>query len=132
MNLKKRRLILKEFVNWHFGYFPIIWMFHNRTLNNRINRIREWTLRIFYRDKTWDFTMLLQKDNAVIVHQRILHFLAPKLYKVKISATQLLEERFPHSTQACNSRLTYEFKLEKEKTVHDGTKSLSFLDPKLW
>ena len=61
-------------------------MFHNRTLNNRINRIHERALRIVYRDKTSNFTELLQKDNAVIVHQRNLQVLATEVYKVKIGS----------------------------------------------
>ena len=41
MSLEKRRLIMKAFVNSQSGYCPLIWMFHNRTLNNRINTIHE-------------------------------------------------------------------------------------------
>ena len=41
MNLEKRRLIMKAFINSQFGYCPLIWIFHNRTLKNRINRIHE-------------------------------------------------------------------------------------------
>ena len=62
-SLEKWRVIVKV-----FGYRPLIWMFHNRTLNNRINRIHEPVLRIVYRDKTSNFTELLQKGNAVTVH----------------------------------------------------------------
>ena len=70
MSLEKRRLVMKVSVNSQFGYCPLIWMFHNRTLNNGINRIHEQALRIVYRDKTSKFTELLQKDNAMTVHQR--------------------------------------------------------------
>ena len=65
MSLEKRRLIMKQ-----FGYCPLIWMFHDRTLNNRINGMQERALpyRIAYRDRTSNFTELLLKDNAVTVH----------------------------------------------------------------
>ena len=50
-----------------------------------------------HRDKTSNFTELLQKDNAVTVHQRHLHVLATDVYKVKIGlAPQLVKELFKH------------------------------------
>ena len=47
-------------------------------------------------------------------------------------ALQLVKELRPLSTQAYSLRPTYEFKLENVKKVHDGTKFLSLLDPKIW
>ena len=37
MSLEKRRIIMKAFVYSQFGYCSLIWMFHNRNLNNKIN-----------------------------------------------------------------------------------------------
>ena len=37
MNLPKRAIIMKSFITSQFGYCPLIWMFHSRTLNNKIN-----------------------------------------------------------------------------------------------
>ena len=48
MSLEKRRLTMNAFFNSQFGYCPLIWMFHSRTLNKRINRIYERALRIVY------------------------------------------------------------------------------------
>ena len=128
MSFEKRRLIMKQ-----FGYYPLIWMFHERTLDNRINRMQERVLTIAYRDRTSNFTELLLKCNAVTVHQRNLQVLATKIYKVKMNLTpQLVKDLFPHSTQACNLRSTYEFKFENVKIVHYGSESLSFLGPKIW
>ena len=130
---KKGWIIMKNFVHLQFGYCPLIWMFHNITLNNKINRIHERALRIVYRDKTSNFTKLLQKGNAVTVHQRNLRVLAPEIYKVKIRlARQRVKELFPLSVHAYNLRSTYEFKLENVNMVHYGTEYLSFLGPKIW
>ena len=41
MNINKRRVIMKAFIDSQFGYCPLIWMFHSRTLNNKINKIQE-------------------------------------------------------------------------------------------
>ena len=70
-------------------------MFHNRTLNERINKIYERVLRINYHDKTSNLIVLLQKENEVTVHQRILQTLATEVYKVKMGlAPQLVKELF--------------------------------------
>ena len=37
MDLKQRRNIMKAFVESQCGYCPLIWMFHSRRLNNKIN-----------------------------------------------------------------------------------------------
>ena len=79
MSLEKGRLTMKVFVNSQFGYCPLIWMFHNRILNNKVKKIHERALRIVYRDKISNFTELLQKDNAVTVHKRHLQVLATEV-----------------------------------------------------
>ena len=99
---------MKVFVDSQFGYCPLNWMFHNKNLNNKINRIHERALTIVYRDKTSNFTELLQKDNAVTIHQRNLQILATEIYKVKMGlAPQLVKEHFSPSTHTYNLRSTY-------------------------
>ena len=51
MNVSKKRIIMKSFIESQFGYCALIWMFHSRGLNNKINRIHERALRITYNDK---------------------------------------------------------------------------------
>ena len=46
MSLDKRKMLLRAFIVSQFNYFPLIWMFHLRALNNEINRLHEKTLRI--------------------------------------------------------------------------------------
>ena len=55
MNVDKKRMIMKAFIESQFGYCPLVWMFHSRRLNNKINRIHERTLRITYNDKSSSF-----------------------------------------------------------------------------
>ena len=38
MGFGKRILLMKKFLICQFNYCPLIWMFHTRTLNIRINR----------------------------------------------------------------------------------------------
>ena len=41
MDTKKRSVLMKAFITSQFSYCPLVWMFHSRTLNNRINKIHE-------------------------------------------------------------------------------------------
>ena len=50
MSLDKRSMIMKAFIESQFYYCPLIWMFHSRTMNNKINRLHEKALRIIYSD----------------------------------------------------------------------------------
>ena len=46
MRFQHGRLILNSFLISHFSYCSIVWVFHGRRLNNRVNSIHERTLRI--------------------------------------------------------------------------------------
>ena len=46
MELHKRRILMNAFFKSQFNYCPTIWMFHNRSLNNKINRLHECCLKI--------------------------------------------------------------------------------------
>ena len=39
IELAKRRILMNAFFKAQFNYYPIIWMFHSRSLNNKINRL---------------------------------------------------------------------------------------------
>ena len=55
-------------------------MFCQRRSNNLINKIHERALRIAYNDYDSDYETLLQKADAVIIHQRNIHVLAIEVY----------------------------------------------------
>ena len=49
MEPEKLKLLMKTFVMSQFSYCSLIWMLHDRNLNNKINRIHERALRIAYK-----------------------------------------------------------------------------------
>ena len=73
-------MIMKAFIESQFGYCPLVWMFHSRSLNNNINRIHERSLRITYNDQSSSFQNLLEKDNSVTLHHRNIKILATEKY----------------------------------------------------
>ena len=75
---------MKNFVISQFNCFPLlVWMFHSRKLNQRINSIHERTLRVAYQDYKSTFLELLQRDNSITIHQRNLQVLATESFKAK-------------------------------------------------
>ena len=60
---------MKAFITSQVSYCPLIWMFHSRNLNNKINRIHEGALRLVYQNNL-SFSELLDLDNSVTVHQK--------------------------------------------------------------
>ena len=75
--------MMNTFVMSHFSYCPLIWMFHDRKIDSKINKIQERALRIAYRDNASQFKDLLKKDNSVSIHQRNLQLLMIEIYKTK-------------------------------------------------
>ena len=82
MELTKRRILMNAFFDSQFNYCPLIWMFHSRNLNNKINRLHQRCLRVVYNDKTSSFEQLLENDNSVSIHHRNIQTLAIEMYKV--------------------------------------------------
>ena len=60
-----------QFIYWRF-----IWMYHSRTLNNKINRIQERALRIVHNDYKLNFKELLEQDHSFTVHERNIQYVA--------------------------------------------------------
>ena len=132
MDIGKRRLIMKAFIESHFGYCPLVWMFHSRTLNTRINRIHERTLRIVYCDESSSFEQLLIKDKSFTIHERNIQTLATELFKV----SKGLSPEIMKSVFTLKQHIRYYskqiFETRNINTVYNGMDTLSFLGPKIW
>ena len=132
MNIQKKRTIMKSFVTSQFSYCPLIWIFHSRHLNNKINSIHERALRITYQDNTSTFQELLNKDNSLSIHY-IMQVLATEMFKIHRGLSpEILRETFVSKTSSYNLRRNDTFEKRKVYSVYHGTESLSFLDPKIW
>ena len=84
MNYEKRRAIMKSFITSQFSYCRLVWMFHSRGSNERINKIHERALRVVHNDYFSAFEELLLKDNSVSIHHRNLQVLVTEIFKSTI------------------------------------------------
>ena len=71
------------FFSSQFGYCPLVWMFHNRKYNNKINCLHERMLRRVYKDYKSSFSELLSEDKSLTVYHRNVQKIAIDMYKVK-------------------------------------------------
>ena len=125
--------IMKAFILSRFNNCPPVWMFCDRTHNNKINRIHERSLRITYKDMGSDFDTMLLGDNAVPIHIRNLQLLMIKVYKTKweLNPTFIkeifIENHFTYGFRSCNNLL-----LPQARTTCYGLETVSFLGSRLW
>ena len=130
MTKDKLRTIMNAFFSSQFAYCPLIWMFHNRTLNNRINKLQERALRLVHNDNTSSFYEFLQKDNSFTIHYRNIQKLALEMHRVKhLIAPKIMCELFNEANVPCNLCQDVSFRSYNVKAVLHGTET-SYLGPK--
>ena len=59
MSQQQLNIIMKALVTSQFGYCKLVWMFHNRKLNDKINKLYERSLRLVHNDRISSFNELL-------------------------------------------------------------------------
>ena len=82
MSFNKHRTLMKEFIESQFNYCPLIWMFHSRTMNSKINSIHERALRLACSNHVSFFNELLKKERSFSIHHGNLQSLAIGFYKL--------------------------------------------------
>ena len=125
MNVEKRRIIMKSFIETQFGYC--------RGINNKINRIYERALRITYNNKSSSFQDLIDKDNSVTMYHRNIRTLAIETFKIQHELSPpLLNEFFVERNCNYNLRGNSFLIRRKVNSVRHGTESVSCLARKIW
>ena len=132
MNLAQRRSIMKAFICSQFGYCPLVWIFHSRKINTRINSLHERVLRVVYRHYNAIFSELLSEDKSVTIHQRNLQLLATEIFNTK-NEIQKLWKKYSHLKDVdLNLQNNTSLKIGNLKTIYYGTKSFANLGAKIW
>ena len=124
---------MKAFIDSHFNYCPLTWMFHSRTMNNKINLIHERALRLVYPDYSSNFDELLKKDGSFSIHDKNIQTLAIEIHKFFHGLSPIIIKNIfqvntnnPHSLRSRN-----ELYCRNPKTVKYGTETISYLAAKV-
>ena len=121
----KLRIIMKTFIQSQFNYYPLVWMFHNRTLNHKINYLHERALSIVYKSENLTFQELLEKDDSVTIHYKNLQRLATEMYKIKNHLSPLaVRELFPEKVHQHELRYKRHWETYNVRTVKYGTETI--------
>ena len=124
---------MKAFVSSQFEYCPLIWMFHSRQINHKINKLHERALRIVNNDNFSSFEVHLYKDKSVTVHQKNLQILATDLYKTLNGLSpDIMQDIFETKSNYYNIRNAPGFSSRNIKTVRYGLQTISYMAPKIW
>ena len=133
MKPQKLRMLLKAFFESQFSYCPLVWMFHSRTLNNRINKLHERALRLVYKDTQLTFEQLLAKDNSFTIHHRNLQKLAIEIYKIiNNESPPIMKQIFPTTTNPYDLRNNNPFISTNVHSVYNGTETICYRGPQIW
>ena len=124
---------MKAFIESQFSYCLLIWMFHSRGVNNKINHLHERLLRIVYKDSISLFEDLLKKDRSFTIHQRNIQSLAIKLFKVKGNlSNNIMYYIFQTKKINYNLRSQIDFASICVNTKKFGLNSLRYFASKVW
>ena len=136
----KRKILMQAFFRSQFSYCPLVWMFHSRELNTKINNLHYRALRIVYRDEKLSFDELLEKDKSFTIHNQNIQFLAIEMYKVfKGIAPEFMSEVFGKKVGIGSESIFGNTRSQKSfynhintRTVRYGLETLRSLGPKIW
>ena len=124
---------MKSFIESQFGYCPLIWMFHGRGLNNKINHLHEGSLCVVYKDNNSSFKELLKKDNSFTVHHRNIQSLDIELFKVKVNLSNtIMDDILQTRTLPYNLTPNTDFARISVNTSRFGLNSLRYFASKVW
>ena len=125
---------MNSFFNAQFNYCPLIWMSQSRSNNNKIKHLHDRCLRLIYNDKQSSYEELLIKDGTVSIHHRSIQTLATEMFKLKneISREIISINFIQRMNNHYSLRHINHFETPFVRTAYNGTKSISYLGPKIW
>ena len=133
LTFEKKRLIVKAFIESQFKYCPLVWLFHSREANNKVNKLHERALRIIYDDYASSFHELLVKDRSFSVHHCNIQFLAIEIYKIINGISNYnFQNLLIRNTSAYNLRSAQDFILPSVNTVLWVKNSIKYFGPLIW
>ena len=133
LSFNKRRILFNAFVESQFKYCPIVWMFHSRRTNNKINKLHERALRIVYDDDVSILDQLLAMDKYFCVHHQNIQRLLIEIYKSlhDISGNSL-KELFVKRESTISLRSKPELVVPSVNSVLKGKNSLRYFGSVIW
>ena len=129
----QKRLLRNVYFTSQFGYGPLVWMNHSRSLNKCINGLHARALSLVYNDFSSSFSELSEKDKSVTIHHHNLQTLAYETSKVKNNmASEILPGIFPQKESNYSLGNSTALQGRSIKPVLYGWETISSFGPKIW
>ena len=128
----QKRILMSAFIESQFSNSscPLIWMFCSKEQNNKINNVHKRALRQVYSDFDSTFAELLDKDNAVTVHQRNIQLVAIEMFKAtKELGPNIVRDLFKFNQ---NSRSDATFSRPNVNNKTTGENTIRYFGPIVW
>ena len=125
---------MNAFITFQFSNCSLVWMFHSKIMNNRIDKLHEKTFRLVYKDeKGLSLDDLLKKGKSVSIHQRNLQILETEIYKARNGlGPKIMKDIFYSVQKPYNLRNDSTFQRLRNRTVYFEIESIFSLAPKIW
>lgn len=130
---KHARRLCNAFVLSNFNYCPLIWMYCNKTLDAKINRVHKRALRAVtgIYDKSLD--ELLSSEGGLMIHSRSLQTLLAVIYKSLLGLNaDIMRDLFCLKISPYSLRISCLLSLPPTKSIRFGSNSILFRGSQLW
>ena len=120
-------MLANAFINSQFNYAPLVWMFADKTLINKICKTYDRTLQVIYNDYQKSYDELLDINKDFNTHQKLLRILDLEVFKSTTHANpELMWSYFNENTIPYNLRNGNRLLLPHTKSVKLGINSMIF------
>ena len=131
--MKKRKILLKAFVESQFGYCPLTWMFHGRRANSKINHIHERALQIVHKNNVLSFEGLFELDKSFKIHHINIQLFVIEPFKTKNNlSVAIMNDIFQPRAVSYNLRSQIDFTRPNVNSEHFGISSLRYMAANVW
>ena len=122
---------MNSFIKSQFNYCPLVWMFHDRVLNSKLNFIQKRALRLVCKGSERGYEKLMNK--ALSTHQHNLQLLMIEIYKTKHSLNPtFMKDVFTQRINQHNLRNENHLQLPVAKTTTYGLENIEYRGCLLW
>ena len=126
-NKKTKKVTFHSFVKGQFNYCPLLCMFSTRSVNHKINRLREKGLKVLLNDETSTFKDTLSKSNDTTIHVNNIQKLIIEFYKYLYShPVPIMKEAFAKRVFRYNPRRCRESPSPNHKAEIHGTDAIVY------
>ena len=133
MSPEQHVLIINAYVKSLFNYCPLVWMFCDRGIIHKMNKIHKPSLRLLLKNYKDDFQDLLRSSGDISIHQRCINSLLTEVYKyIHGLSPEIMNEVFSTRANIYNTRQFNVFQTHIPTSNRYRLNSIPYKANQLW